>query len=298
MSQIRIQRDAQMQSRFTIFGARIGYADGLNAPKSQAAQQPGQAPSAPKFSSVIFVPETAQEVLQSVQAVMWELVQKEFGQTAQMVWQELAASNKLALRSGATKASQEGFLGNFFINANAKPERPPGLFHKYLKPDGSGVVELSRPQSVIYSGCYVNVQLNLWVQNNAHGKRVNAELLAVQFADDGDAFGGGASADTSVFGGVAAPSPAGFGAPQQPATPGFGAPAAAPGFGAPAAAPGFGAPAAAPGFGAPNMGAFGAPAAAPGFGAPVAAPGFGAPQQFAAPQGTPNMGAFGAPPVM
>ncbi len=288
-----------MQSRFTIFGARIGYADGLNSPKSQAAQQPGQAPSAPKFSSVLFVPETAQEVLQTVQAVMWELVQKEFGQTAAMVWQELGASNKLALRSGATKASQEGFLGNFFINANAKPERPPSLFHKYLKPDGSGVVELTRPQSVIYSGCYVNVQLNLWVQNNAHGKRVNAELLAVQFAEDGDAFGGGASADTSVFGGVAAPSPAGFGAPQQPAAPGFGAPQqpAAPGFGAPQQqfaapqhAPGFGAPAAAPGFGAP--------AAAPGFGAPAAAPGFGAPQQFAVPQGAPNMGAFGAPPVM
>lgn len=265
MSQIRIQRDAQMQSRFTIFGARIGYADGLNAPKSQAAQQPGQAPSAPKFSSVLFVPETAQEVLQTVQAVMWELVQKEFGQTAQMVWQELAASNKLALRSGATKASQDGFLGNFFINANAKT--PPSLFHKYLKPDGSGVVELSRPQSVIYSGCYVNVQLNLWVQNNAHGKRVNAELLAVQFAEDGDAFGGGASADTSVFVGVAAPSPAGFGA-------------------APAAAP------AAQGFGAPQQ-QFAAPQHAP-----AAAPGFGAPQQFAAPQGAPSMGAFGAPPVM
>lgn len=42
---------------------------------------------------------------------------------------------------------------------------------------------------VIYAGCYVNAVINLWVQNNKYGKRINANLVAVQFVKDGEAFG-------------------------------------------------------------------------------------------------------------
>lgn len=40
-----------------------------------------------------------------------------------------------------------------------------------------------------YSGCYVNASIRLWVQDNKWGKGVNAELRAVQFVKDGEAFG-------------------------------------------------------------------------------------------------------------
>ena len=51
-----------------------------------------------------------------------------------------------------------------------------------------------------YSGCYVNATLELWVQNNNYGKRVNCNLLAVQFAKDGESFGaGGASGSADDF---------------------------------------------------------------------------------------------------
>ena len=36
-----------------------------------------------------------------------------------------------------------------------------------------------------YAGCYVNAVIRLWVQDNTYGKRVNASLEAVQFANDG-----------------------------------------------------------------------------------------------------------------
>jgi hypothetical protein len=42
-----------------------------------------------------------------------------------------------------------------------------------------------------YGGCYVNAIVGLWVQNNNYGKRVNANLLGVQFAKDGTPFGAG-----------------------------------------------------------------------------------------------------------
>lgn len=40
-----------------------------------------------------------------------------------------------------------------------------------------------------YAGCYVNVVVRLWAQDNEFGKRINGQLRAVQFAKDGDPFG-------------------------------------------------------------------------------------------------------------
>jgi hypothetical protein len=40
-----------------------------------------------------------------------------------------------------------------------------------------------------YAGCYVNISLSLWTQDNSWGKRINANLRGVQFIADGEAFG-------------------------------------------------------------------------------------------------------------
>lgn len=41
----------------------------------------------------------------------------------------------------------------------------------------------------VYGGCFVNGTITLWGQNNKFGKRINANLRAVQFVRDGEAFG-------------------------------------------------------------------------------------------------------------
>jgi len=48
---------------------------------------------------------------------------------------------------------------------------------------------LTEQDGIIYSGCYVNVLLSLWAQDNQHDKRVNAQLEGVQFNEDGEPFG-------------------------------------------------------------------------------------------------------------
>jgi len=42
-----------------------------------------------------------------------------------------------------------------------------------------------------YAGCYVNAIVDLWVQNNNYGKRINANLYGIQFLKDGESFGSG-----------------------------------------------------------------------------------------------------------
>lgn len=43
---------------------------------------------------------------------------------------------------------------------------------------------------VVYAGCYVNAKVRLWAQDNQYGRRINANVLGVQFAGDGERFGG------------------------------------------------------------------------------------------------------------
>ena len=51
------------------------------------------------------------------------------------------------------------------------------------------VAPVTEEDRKIYAGCLVNVVLRLWAQDNQFGKRINAQLQAVQFAAAGEAFG-------------------------------------------------------------------------------------------------------------
>lgn len=50
-----------------------------------------------------------------------------------------------------------------------------------------------------YAGCYVNASVELWAQDNQHGKAVRCTLVGVQFLRDGDSFGGGAAPNPDDF---------------------------------------------------------------------------------------------------
>lgn len=92
-------------------------------------------------------------------------------------------SFKRCLRDGAEKPEMDGYgEGTHFISA-ARKTRPA-----VVNRDRSPVTE---EDGIIYAGCYVNASIRLWAQDNKWGKRVNAELRAVQFLRDGDSFGAG-----------------------------------------------------------------------------------------------------------
>jgi hypothetical protein len=104
---------------------------------------------------------------------------------------QMKASDKLALHDGDTKSQYDGFEGNLFISARSKT-RPLTI--------GRTKEVLTEEDGVLYSGCYANVSIELWAQDNNYGKRINAQLGGIQFAKDGDAFaGGGSAADESDF---------------------------------------------------------------------------------------------------
>lgn len=90
---------------------------------------------------------------------------------------------KTCLRDGNEKPNMDGYGdGVMFITASRKTR--PAVVDRAINP-------LTEEDGVIYAGCYVNATLRLWVQDNKWGKRVNAELRAVQFVKDGESFGAG-----------------------------------------------------------------------------------------------------------
>ena len=58
---------------------------------------------------------------------------------------------------------------------------------------------LAEDDGVVYAGCYVNAIVDFWVQDNSWGKRINSNLLGVQFFKDGDGFGAGDTDVTNDF---------------------------------------------------------------------------------------------------
>lgn len=101
------------------------------------------------------------------------------------------ASDRVCLKDG-DDAEYEGYAGCMSFKASNK-NRP-----LVLNRDKSPVAE---DDGVIYAGCYVNAVVELWPQNNAQfGKRVNANLLGIQFCGDGTPFGeGGKTASVDDF---------------------------------------------------------------------------------------------------
>lgn len=128
-----------------------------------------------KFSATFLLDEKEHgKLLDQIDALIDRLALDEF---------KKKVSFKRCLRDGNEKMELEGYGdGKFFILASRKT-RPAVVDHD-LNP-------ITEEDGKIYAGCYVNATIRLWVQNNNWGKRVNAELRAIQFLKDGESFGAG-----------------------------------------------------------------------------------------------------------
>lgn len=89
-------------------------------------------------------------------------------------------NDKLCLRDGAETGKEE--MKDQWVISASESKRPD-----VLNRDRSRVNE---EDDIVYAGAYVNFLIRLWAQNNKFGKRINANLLAVQFVKDGERFSG------------------------------------------------------------------------------------------------------------
>jgi len=133
--------------------------------------------------------------LEAIRAAQEAAGLEKWGAKWAAVKKELVIKDKLALHDGDTKSQYDGFEGNFFLATRSKQSARPTVIDRNKSP-------LTEADGRPYAGCFINCSVELWCQDNAFGKRINAQLRGVQFLRDGDSFGGGAPASSDEFSSV------------------------------------------------------------------------------------------------
>jgi hypothetical protein len=97
--------------------------------------------------------------------------------------------DKICLKDG-DNIDYAGYTGTYSIKASST--KRPLVLDRDRSP-------LTDDDNKLYAGCYVNASLELWAQNNNYGKRINCNLLGVQFFKDGEPFADGVKGSVDDF---------------------------------------------------------------------------------------------------
>jgi len=140
----------------------------------------GDSSGEPKFSAVALMDPTTkigkvniaklEDAIEHVKRTTWPKGAPKFSPT------------KICLKdSEDLEEMKEGYEGMMYVTAsNARKPR-------VLDVDGQDVRE--GEEGAPYAGCYVDMIVRVWGQDNKYGKRINASLEGVKFRADGEAFG-------------------------------------------------------------------------------------------------------------
>lgn len=172
--------------------------------------------SGPKYDACgIFTPTSEAGLL--AQKAFMEEAQKTFGPNFQAIVGAMDKGKK-CLRNGNGKLTKEGTISNGFENMlyivakNAK--KPVVVSNRFyngtpIELDEAGNAyqngvridagQLGFKPVVPYGGCYVNMKVEVYGMNKPGIQGIYATLMAVQFDEDGTAFGGGAAPSADGF---------------------------------------------------------------------------------------------------
>lgn len=130
-----------------------------------------------------------------------KVAQAAWGDNWQAILNSIAAKDDACLHKGeVSRPTEEAYQGKFYVSARSKA-RPTCVATQ----GGVNVIVHQGEPLAPYSGCFANVKIAIYAQGangkpSKWGKRINAQLMGVQFVRHGDAFGGGKVARPEEFG--------------------------------------------------------------------------------------------------
>lgn len=146
--------------------------------------------SKPRYSAAFLIPKTNTTTVNAIKAKLLETANAKWGvEDGATELKRLIGANKICFVDG-DNMDYDGYAGHYALRTSSTPEYPPTLVNEYAKE-----MDRNDPNTVakFYAGCYVNAIVRFWAQGaeSGFGKRLNANLGGVQFAREGEAFGGG-----------------------------------------------------------------------------------------------------------
>lgn len=146
------------------------------------------------YYSALFPVQPGSENDRRIKDAIGQVVKEKYGAKADKRLAQLLAKGDVFYKEGP-KSNKEGDPYDGFEGMNhfrASNKGPLVIVDRKGHP-------VTEAQGLIYAGCYVNVQIDVWVQDNQHANRVNGKLLAIQFVKDGEPFGGGVRVGVDTF---------------------------------------------------------------------------------------------------
>lgn len=143
--------------------------------------------------SAAFVIDPKSENAKALKTAVEAVAKEKWADKAAGVLKELRSKGRVCYKEEPLSKDgdvYDGFEDMHSLNASNKAR--PTILNRDKTP-------LTEQDGLPYAGCYVNAVLDIWAQDNSFGKRVNCTLQGVQFARDGDAFGGGRPASADDF---------------------------------------------------------------------------------------------------
>lgn len=178
---------SQPLGRLLLKDVRVAFAQGLFE-----ASVVGTDPNAkPRYGASFLVPPDHPQMKEIEEKIEAVTLDKWKAKGAAMLT-ALKKKDKTCLHDGDDKANYDGYPGNLYITAASQESAPPTI----LNPDRT---PWKKGDKKIYSGCRVNVSMELWAQDNSFGQRVNATVRGVQFYRDGDSFSAATAASSDEF---------------------------------------------------------------------------------------------------
>lgn len=107
------------------------------------------------------------------------------------------ASDKLFIKDGDKYFEEKEECANRYVVTAREKTRPTlrDAAGKKLDPK----IDMDDIKQMFYGGCIVSILINPWLQDNKYGKRINANLRAVRFMEDGTPFGEGRIDDDEAW---------------------------------------------------------------------------------------------------
>lgn len=148
----------------------------------------------PKYGIVGMLPKATHKEAKDLIVQAIEKLLKDSGKGNEPI---KVAADKKFIRNGD---DQERIEYAEHWTVSAREERRPSVRNQR----GELVLEPEKIADMVYGGCYVNILIRPWYQDGqkvgkGYGKRVNAGLVGVQFARDGEPFGEGRIDDSDAW---------------------------------------------------------------------------------------------------
>ena len=141
--------------------------------------------------SAQFIIDGADKVnMQKAVAAIRAVATEKWKESAGEVLAVLKAKDDICLHDGNSKSKFPGFAGNQFMSA--RTQMRPVIVDRNKAP-------LTEADGRPYSGCYVNVCIDVWAEDSKYGKGINGTLKSIQFFADGEAFSGSTPGTADVF---------------------------------------------------------------------------------------------------